>query len=1149
MSDFVHLHVHTEYSLLDGLSQIKKLIKRTKDNGQKAVAITDHGAMHGVVKFFNEAKKQDVKAIIGVEAYMSEFDHKKKQVRMGSDAYHLLLLAKDLTGYKNLMKLISTANLDGFSYKPRVDFELLKKYKEGIICTSGCPSGLIPKKLRENKDKEAKEWTKKFHDLFGDDFYIEIQNHPNLKDLEEELTPKLIELSKEFGVPLVATNDVHYVDEDDADAQDALLAVQTRKTIDDKNRMSMIDSPDFYLKTTEEMQKLFREYPDALENTVKIAEKCNVEIPTGKMIFPNYPIPDGFDEASYLKKFVYDRVKNRYKKPTQKVLDRIEYELGVIADKGYSTYFLIVQDFVNWAKDQKIRVGPGRGSAAGSIVSYITEITDIDPLQHDIPFERFLNPQRPSPPDIDIDIADERRDEVIRYTTETYGEDKVAQVITFGTMEARAAIRDIGRVLGLTFSETDKIAKLIPQGFSIEESVVGVMEMQEYYKQPKFKKLLDLAKKVEGNSRHSSVHAAAVVISDKPLPEYTPIQRESRGGKIVTQFDMYDLDLNVDETAIGLLKMDFLGLRNLSILGRAIELVEKKRKKKIKLSDIPLDDSGVYEMISKGHTTGVFQLESSGMRRVAKKLEPSRFSDLTAMVALYRPGPMELIDTFIGGKKNPETIKYPHPDLKQVLEETYGIPVYQEQVLQIANVMAGYSLGEADILRRAIGKKKKYILDKEKKKFVAGAKKKGYTEKIATKIWGFIDKFAGYGFNKAHSVSYAMIAYQTAYMKANYPLEYMTALFTIESHSHSASKEEKMNLVVEDCKRLNIELLPPQINKSYLAFTMEKATEKGRLGAIRFGMSAIKNVGDVAVENLLEVREKEGEFSSLTDFFSKVDNRKCNKKVIESLVRVGAMDIFGKRSSILAGYEEIRGKAADKQKKLSIGQEGLFDSVAKNEKIEIKDNLPEMDEIPDSEMLAAEKELLGLYLTDHPLAHSMKDVSDATDSKISQLDPIIHTNQKTTIGGMIASVRKIFTKKNNSEMAFVSLEDDTGSIDLVVFPKTYEKTKRFWMEEKIVIVKGKLDERDGKSSFLVDDVYELSAVQSKSTIKINIPRGTGKAVLAKIGTILKENPGQERAQVIIPNGGDDKVLDLPYTINYSDVVERKINNLLVESQN
>lgn len=1141
MSDFVHLHVHTEYSLLDGLSQIPQIVARAKDLGQKALAITDHGGMYGVVKFFNECKKQDIKPIIGVEAYMSEFDHTQKQVKMGSDQAHILLLAKDLTGYKNLMQLITIANLEGFSYKPRIDLELLKKYSKGLICTTGCPSGIVGKKLRENKEKEAREWVEKLKDVFGEDLYVEIQVHEDLPWLKD-LTAKQVQLSKELGIPLVATNDVHYVNKDDAEAQDALLAVQTRRLITDQNRMKMIDVPDYYLKTTEEMETLFRDYPDALENTVKIAEKCNVEIPIGKMIFPKYPIPKGYNVDSFLKKLTEERLSERYKNPNQIVLDRIKYELEVIADKGYSAYFLIVQDFVGWAKAKGIRVGPGRGSAAGSIVSYIVGITDIDPLKHNIHFERFLNPQRPSPPDIDIDIADEKRDEVIRYVSEKYGEDHVGQVITFGTMEARAAIRDIGRVLGMPFSDPDKIAKLIPPKTSIEQAIRTIAEVKEYYKQPKFKKLLDLAKKVEGNSRHSSVHAAAVIIADAPLPNYTPVQREARGGKIVTQYDMYCLDLNVDETAIGLLKMDFLGLRNLSILGRAIELVKINQGIEVDLINIPLDDQKVYDLISQGYTSGVFQLESIGMRRVARKLGPSRFSDLTAMVALYRPGPMELIDVFIEGKKEPEKIDYPHQALKPILEETYGVLVYQEQILQIVNVMAGYSLGEADILRRAIGKKKQYILDKEKKRFIEGSKKNGYSEKAAKEIWGFIDKFAGYGFNKAHSVSYAMIAYQTAYMKANYPLEYLTALLTIESGSNAVNKEEKITMIVEEARRLKIELHPPDINKSDLAFTMEKPSATDSFGAIRFGFSAIKNVGGVAIEDIVKVRGNKP-FKSLTDFFSRVDTRKSNKKVVESLIRVGAFDQFGKRSSLLAGYEEIKAKASDKQKSLSTGQGGLFDTQS-DSSIQMTDNLPNMDEIPQAENLSAEKELLGLYLTDHPLANAMKDVEEEASTKIAQLDPVLHTNQKTSIGGMVGTVRKVFTKKNNSEMAFVTLSDNTGSVDLVVFPKTYETTKDLWVADKIIIVKGSINERDGKVSFMVDGAYELAAGASRSAIKLVIPRGIDKAILGQIGAMLKASPGDDRIQIIIPNGGEDKVMDLPYTVNYSEHLEMQINQLL-----
>lgn len=1143
--DFVHLHVHTEYSLLDGLSKIPKLVNRAVKQKQKALAITDHGAMYGVVKFYLACKDAGIKPIIGVEAYMSETSRFEKQPRMGADQYHLLLLAKNNTGYQNLMQLTSLAHLEGFSYKPRIDLELLTKYHDGIIATSGCPQGIIPKKLMLGEDSQARRWAKNFIEIFKEDFYIELQSHPNLTDLKN-LNAKLLEIAKELSLPLVATNDVHYVDPDDAEAQDALLAVQLRKTIADQNRLSMLASPDFYLRTTDEMQALFREYPDAIENTVKIGDMCQVDISIGKMIFPEFPLPKGETPESFLRALAHKRVAERFPKITPEIKNRLDYELDVICTKGFATYMLIVQDFVNWAKAQGIRVGPGRGSAAGSLVSYITRITSINPLEHNLPFERFLNPQRPSPPDIDIDIADERRDEVIRYVADKYGEDHVAQIITFGTMEARGSIRDIGRVLGMPYSDPDKIAKLIPFGYSIEESLTSVFELQEYYKQPRYKKLLDLAKKVEGVARHASTHAAGVVIADKPLINYTPIQRESKGGKVVTQYDMYSLDLNVSEKAIGLLKMDFLGLRNLSILGRAVELVEEYKKEKVDLSQIPLDDHKVYDMLSAGETTGVFQLESPGMRRVARSLKPNRFSDITAMVALYRPGPMELINDFIEGKNTPSSIKYPHPDLKPILEETYGIPVYQEQVLQIANVMAGYSLGEADILRRAIGKKKRSILEKEKKKFIAGAKKKGYTSAIADKIWGFIDKFAGYGFNKAHSASYAMIAYQTAYMKVNFPLEYMTALLTIESQSHSATKDFKVTQAVEECRHMGIQVLPPDINHSHIGFTLAKSTKASDRGAIRFGLSAIKNVGDVAVQNILEEREN-GPFVSLTDFCNRVDNRKVNKKVFESLIRVGAMDVFGKRAALLLALDAVRQKGASSQKDRQSGQTGLFDRLeAEEKKVASVDNLPAIDELPKSEVLAAEKELLGLYLTEHPMANALREVRRQANHTIIELDSTIHTNT-VILGGIITGIRPVITKKGNAEMAFATLEDETGSIDVVIFPKVYDTIKRVLRTDTAWIISGKLDNREDKLALIAS---KLENPKPETTTdyhtKLSIPRGTSKAILQAIGALLKSHPGSQHVRIIIPNGTADKHIDLPYAVDFSANLRQKIDALLQE---
>jgi len=701
--DFTHLHVHSQYSLLDGLCKDEDLVTACKAYGMDALALTDHGAMYGTIHFYNTIRNAGIKPIIGLETYYTPGNRSDKSREFKTN--HLLLLAKNLTGYHNLLKLTSIAHLEGFYYKPRIDWETLIKYHEGLIATTGCVQGEIPQLLIQGEIAKAEMRLKDYLQLFGDDYYIELQRHEGLEKMLKPLNEDLLKLSRKFGVPIIATNDVHYVRKDDARAQDALLAIQTRTTLDDKNRFSMIASPTYYLKSQEEMSDLFSDLPEALSNTRIIADKCDLTIPTGKMIYPKFPVPEGMTPEEFLKKMVYEKVEARYPHPSKEIMERVDYELEVICTKGYASYFLITQDFINWAKSNGIRIGPGRGSAAGAITSYILRITSVDPLAHGLQFERFMNPQRPSPPDIDVDIADVSRDRVIEYVTQKYGEDRVAQVITFGTMEARAAIRDIGRVLGLPYSDPDTLAKLIPLGSSIDDALSHVSELQELYKNPKYKELLDLAKRVEGVARHSSTHAAAVIIADAPLTNYAPVQRDSKEGKITTQYDMYALDLNVKPDAIGLLKMDFLGLRNLSTLQNAIKLVEQSRNFRVDLSELPLDDKKVFDMLSRGETTGVFQMESPGMRRLAKQLKPDVFGDIVALVALYRPGPMALIPEFVKGKLEPDSIKYLHPDLKTILAETYGIAVYQEQVLQVARDLAGFTYGEADVLRKAIGKK------------------------------------------------------------------------------------------------------------------------------------------------------------------------------------------------------------------------------------------------------------------------------------------------------------------------------------------------------------------------------------------------------------------------------------------------------------
>ncbi len=1074
MADFVHLHVHTEYSLLDGLAKIPELLARAKELGMNALAITDHGTMYGAFKFYLAARDLGVKPIIGMEAYVASRSRFDKQPGLDKDQFHLTLLAKNELGYKNLMKLTTIAHLEGFYYKPRIDLEVLKIYSEGLIALSGCLEGEIPHLLRVGQDKKAEEKARQFTEIFPEDhFYLEIQAHPKIED-QIKVNEKIINLSKKIGLPLVATNDSHYVKPDDAEAQEILLCVQTQHTILEKDRpLSMISSPDFYLRSPEEMSDLFIRNPEAIANTVKIAQMCDVEIDMGKWILPHFSVPDESSAGDYMKKLCEERLPERFAKVTPEIRQRLDYELSVISQKGYSTYFLIVQDFVNWAKKQGIAVGPGRGSVAGSLVSYILRITELDPLFHNLPFERFLNPDRPSPPDIDLDFADDRRDEVIAYVTQKYGKDKVAQIITFGTMEARQAVRDTGRALGMPYSQPDRLAKLIPpgaQGFpmTISRAIEITPELAAAYQsEPETHKLLDLSRKLEGVSRHASTHAAGVVIADKPLVEYTPLQKEVKGEKIITQYDMYCLDLNAaaEGRAVGLLKMDFLGLRNLTILQNTIKFIKLTRQEEIKLDKIPLDDPAVFKIIASGDTTGIFQMESSGMRRLARDLKPTKFSDLSAMVALYRPGPMEWINDFIAAKKDPSSIKYPHPDLKSILAETYGIAVYQEQCMQIANKMAGYSLAEADRFRLAIGKKKRGLMEKEKEKFLEGCKKQGYTEKVAEKIFSLIEKFVGYGFNKAHSASYAMIAYQTAYMKVHYQVEFMTAVLTAESRGSSGpAKDEKLALAVEECRKMKINLLPPDINTSDIEFTIEGKQ-------ILFGLSAIKNVGEAAIETILSARESDGRFKTLADFCHRVDLQKVNRKTLESLIRAGAMDTFGKRASMLASLSKIMEDSHKEQKRQTSGQTSLFDGSSDEE---VQDCLVEMEELSKVELLSFERELLGFYLTEHPLRPVLASLANRISHQINELDEA-PSGSKVLISGVVTQIKKILTRQSNAEMAFMKIEDLTGSIEIVIFPKTYAQTKDVLIKDQVVLVIGRLDFKDEKPVVLAEKIENISS--------------------------------------------------------------------------
>ncbi len=1136
--------------MLDGLCQLPRLIDKVKQLGQPAVALTDHGNMYGALHFYNQAKKAGIKPIIGLEAYIAKKSRFDKQVKPGTDQAHLTLLATNHQGYRNLLKLTSIANFEGFSYKPRIDDEILSQHTKGLILLTGCPSSPINRALRQNDWETAESKLDFYVQIFGkENVFVELQHHPKI-DFVAALTKQQVHLARKFNLPLVATNDVHYLEADDAEAQDALLAVQTRKLLSDKNRMSMMDSPDLYLKSTNEMVEAFSDYPEAIKNTLAIADRVNIEITTGKLVFPRYEIPAGMTDSQYLTQMTYKRAKKKFGKLTEKIKQRLDYELDIINQKGYPTYFLITQDFVNWTKNHGISVGPGRGSAAGSLVSYALNITALNPLDHKLAFERFLNPQRPTPPDIDIDFADSNRDAVIDYVAQKYGDDKVAHVITFGKMEARVAIRDIGRVLGMPYEEPDKIAKLIPnqpgKRVRLMDAVRTIPELARYYRQPKFKKLIDLAAKVEGNIRHSSVHAAAIIIADKPLPEYTAIQRDSRSGKTITQYDMYALDKNISDDAIGLLKFDFLGLRNLTIIQDALNLIEANFGKKIDINQIPLDDKKTFRLLSQGETMGVFQLESAGMRRVAKSLKPSQFSDITAMVALYRPGPMDLIPQFIEGKHNPKTIKYPHPSLKPILEETYGVMVYQEQILMIAHTMAGYSMGEADILRRAIGKKKKKLLDKNKKRFITQAVAKGYKQKVAEKVWGFIEAFANYGFNKAHAASYAMIAYQTAYLKANYPIEYMAALMSVESASVSQNRDSKIAQAVEECKKMGIKVLPPDINKSNADFTIEKQTGSLNQKAIRFGLTAIKHVGTAAIEDILTTREKVGQFSSLTHFISAGDSRKVNKTTLEVLIKVGAFDSFSNRASMLEALPEIRKKIAN-LKSDTPGQDSLFATI-ETAATSMVDSFPQIEDYPKQELLSFEKELLGIYLTDHPMAHALKLISKHSNKTIAAIDPIVHKNHQFIFGGIINRVRVVTTKKTNKPMAFGTLEDETGKVDFVVFPKVYNQYQNKLIVDQAVLFKAKIDLREGEVQLLVNKIMLPGELESSPNLtaekEIFIPRKTTPETLKKLGELLKTHKGETSVMVIIPNGSQPEKMLLPYGVKWSKILKEAIDQLL-----
>jgi len=1072
MADFVHLHNHSEFSLLDGLSKIKAMVARAKELGMHSLALTDHGNMYGTIYFYNACIEEGIKPIIGCEIYMSKRTRHDKEAGIDSDNNHLILLAKSHKGYKNLMKIISIANLEGYYYKPRSDIELLKEYHEDLICLSGCVNGFIADPLVHNEEETAIKRAKQLSEIFGpDNFYIEIQKHINNEDVDIAYE-KLIELSRKLGLPLVATNDTHYVNPQDAEAQETLLCIQTQATLNDESRkISMIGSPDYYLRSPEEMTGLFIQTPEAISNTVKISQMCNVEIQLGKWIMPKFEVPGNKLPSDYIQERVKVGLKTRYGTITEEIKERSEYELSIILKKGYETYILIVADFVSWAKSKGITVGPGRGSNAGSIVSYALGISDIDPLFFKLPFERFLNPMRPSPPDIDLDFADNRRDEVIEYVTQKYGRDKVAQIITFGTMEARGSVRDTGRAMGMPYSGPDRISKMIPMGWQGHAMTIDLALEQSpelkiaYMTENETKKLLDLARKIEGVVRHASVHAAGVVIADKELTEYVPLQKEPNGEKIITEYDMY----TVGEDGVGLLKIDFLGLRNLTIIQEALKFIKQNKNEVVDFANISYEDTKTYSLLASGETTGIFQLESSGMRRYIKELKPTSIFDLQAMVALYRPGPMANIPEFIRRKHNPTLITYPDQRLKETLKESYGIITYQDDLLLTAINVAGYSWLEADKLRKAVGKKIPSEMKKQHDKFIQGCEANGMSTKNAEKLWILFEPFAGYGFGKAHAACYATIAFRTAYLKAHYSVEFMTALLTAESRGASGPvKNEKISQAVAECRRLNIDVLPPEINKSGADFTIEGKN-------IRFGLSAIKNVGEAAIRTILSARENSS-FKSLEDFCVKVDLGAVNKKTVESLIKAGAMDIFGNRAALLMDYPEIMEKGNRQKKQKQDGQTSLFgEEIEGNNPIHVSNKVADFSE---DEKLAFEKEFLGFYLTSHPQINNLIAIKTKISHEISALEEEAEGTRVVT-GGLIETIRKIFTKKNNSEMAFITLSDELGkSIECVVFPKIFDQSRDILIKDTVVLLEGRIDSKNDKPVILAEKITKIDSFSS-----------------------------------------------------------------------
>lgn len=1161
-TDFCHLHVHTEYSLLDGFSRLDKLIPRLAELGMTSCAITDHGSMFGVVDFYKKCKKYGIKPIIGCEVYIAPRKQKEKDPNIDKYSSHLILLAKNETGYRNLIKIVSDSYVDGFYYKPRTDKEQLRKYSEGLICLSACLNGEIPKAILSRNIEKAKILASEYIDIFGrENFYLEIQDHKLPED--KEVNSGILKISKELDIPMVATNDAHYVNREDSKIQDVLMCIQMQKILDDPTRMKF-PNDEFYIKSRKEMEDLFEFAPEAIENTLKIAERCNVEFDFDTYHIPTYEVPEGYTALTYLEELCNKGLEERYKEPTKEIRDRLKFEIDVIANMGYIEYFLIVWDFINYAKKNNIMVGPGRGSAAGSIVSYTLNITDIDPIKYNLLFERFLNPERVSMPDIDIDFCYERREEVIDYVKRKYGDDHVAQIITFGTMGAKLAIRDVGRVLDVPYNKVDSVAKEIPfaLGMTIEKAFDVNPNLPSLYENDKdVKEIIDISKAMEGVMRHASTHAAGVVISKKPVYEYVPLYRNQ--DIITTQFTMTTLE------ELGLLKMDFLGLRTLTVIRDALDLIEKNREKKgytevIDFSKMEYNDPKVYEEISQGNTLGVFQLESSGMRNFMKQLKPSQFEDIVAGISLFRPGPMDSIPTYVNCKHNPGEVEYLHEKLKPILEVTYGCLVYQEQVMQVVRELGGYSFGRSDLVRRAMSKKKMDVMEEERQYFIhgkldddgeieiRGCVRNGVPEDIANQIFDDMIDFAKYAFNKSHAAAYGVLAYETAYLKAHYPVEFMAALLT-----SVMGNTDKVVEYIRECNSIGIEVLPPDINTSFSKFSVDGKN-------IRFGLAAVKNVGAAVIDTIVSEREENGDFTDFTSLIKRLDSKVTNKRVIESLIKCGAFDLLGdNRATLMFGFEEILDSVNRDRKKNIDGQISLFDIFSNQENTNgdegreqinfEEDQHPQInklkfvEEYKDKIKLDLEKEVLGIYLTGHPLSEYADIIEFRTsidNAKINMLkeDPekLSELNEQNHIIGGMVIAKRLMTTKRNEIMAFIKVEDLFGSIEVVVFPRTMEEYQHLLQEDKIILIKGKISIRgDDDVSLLaeeiksIDDTSNFSEKNGTKKHKSYQKKGSGKKIYIRIDSMTNDELMKNIYQVIRKHPGTDRVILFPIDENES----------------